>query len=584
MLRSSRTIASLIRCLMLGTAATVAGAAVTSTLVGCKDEGQPEYWVDKLDDAAWRPRAVKRLEQFFEDAVTKANNDPNDPQVQALNNKIVEPLTQTYIQHFDTLDTKTRVSLIKLLASTRDKRTEPALKKAFEEFSKRPKTSKDEQDIKWAARAASDLKLASLAGPMVAAFDKLRASSMLGGVTYRDMNEAMNAIRDKGWVGPLVSKLDAEIVVPKSAKDKDLIDPYRDQLFWQTTSAEVLGYIGDPGAVEPLMKVMLDPAKADVQATALLALVKIGKPAADAAIKLLRGQDQKLANFHARRIKETGGKEEPKDQPHVQTAALILGTIGRQEALPAMIEAVNNEKNEVTKAVIARELAKIPATPASKEAFKQAYESISINAVVPPGDSALEMLTESVGRFYDPAMVPWLLERAEKTAGGGEEKKGLQGAITVVVLKLAKPDQLAQAKAAVDKYGTQYEKDYHKLVDKVVKACGDRVSCYLEAIEKSENQEQNTQFAAIKSGYMIGIYGNEATRADLIGRLESIENAAVRYTAAQTIDFLSPKGSQEAAGKLRSIIEKNVKSADSDKIQGDAPLKQVMYRLDARAG
>src|SRR5262245_43567309 len=142
MLRS-RTIVLLIRSLVLGTAATVMTGAATTTLVGCKDESQPEYWVDKLEDPSWRPRAIKRLEQFFEDTVTRANKDVQNPDVQALLNKIVDPLTKSYVDHYGDLDTKTRVSLIKLLAAFRDKRTEPALKKAFEEFAKKPTGNKD---------------------------------------------------------------------------------------------------------------------------------------------------------------------------------------------------------------------------------------------------------------------------------------------------------------------------------------------------------------------------------------------------------------------------------------------------------
>ena len=122
MLRSSRTLASLISRLVLGTASVVATASLAVSVAGCKDEGQPEYWVDKLDEASWRPRAVKRLEQFFEDAVTKANNDVMAPEVQAFGNKVIEPLTKTYVEAYDDLDTKSRVSLIKLLASFRDKR------------------------------------------------------------------------------------------------------------------------------------------------------------------------------------------------------------------------------------------------------------------------------------------------------------------------------------------------------------------------------------------------------------------------------------------------------------------------------
>ena len=310
MLRSSRPVVSLIRSLVLGSAATTTAATAllaATTLVACQDETQPEYWVGKLSDNAWKARAVKRLEQFFEDAVTKNGNDIKAQGVQDLINKTVDPLTKCYVTDYDALDSKTRVSLIKLLASFRDKRTEPALKKAFEEFAKRPATAKDESDIKWAARATGDMKLESLAVPLVEAFAKLRASTMLGGIVYKDLNESMMDMPSKAWVGPLIARLDAEITPPKP-KEPSTVDDYKDQLFWQTTAAELLGRVGDPQAVEALFKVMLDPTKADVQATALLALVKLGKPTVDAASKLLQGKDEKLVSFAMRRIKEITGK------------------------------------------------------------------------------------------------------------------------------------------------------------------------------------------------------------------------------------------------------------------------------------
>ncbi len=581
MLRSSRTIASLIRSLVLGTATTTTLVLVAASVVGCKDESQPDYWVEKLDDPAWRARAVKQLEQFFEDSVTK-NGDLKSEGVQTLIGKTVDPLTKTYVDGYDSLDDKTRVALIQLLESYKDKRIEPAVKKAFDEFAKHPATAKDAQDIKWAALAVSDLKLTGVSDSLLAAFVKLRASSQLGGVAYRDVNDAMRAAPSKAWVGPLVKMLDAEMVAPKTSKDKDLIDPFRDQQFWQTASAEVLGRIGDPAAVQPLLKILLDPAKGDVQSTALLALVKIGKPAADATIKLLKGQDNDLITFGARRIKEVTGSD-AKGKPYVATAALVLGTIGRPDTIQPMIEALNAETDDGNKAVIARELAKIPATDESKQAFKKAYESLPIDAEIPPAGSALETLTESAGQFFDSSMVEWLLQRAAKAKGSDEDKKSLQLAITVTALKLAKPDQMAQVKVAVDKYGTQLEKTSFTLVDNLVKACGDRVPCYVTALEKPENQEQASQFAGIKAGYMIGILGNEQNRDEIVSGIGSITNAALRFVSAEVIDHLSPKGSKDAAAKLTAVIEKNAKSPDREKSAGDSPLKQVVYRLEARA-
>ena len=581
MLRSSRTIASLIRSRVLGTATTTTMVLVAASVVGCKDEGQPDYWVEKLEDPSWRARAVKRLEQFFEDSVTK-NGDLKSEGVQTLISKTVDPLTKTYVEGYDTLDGKTRVSLIKLLAAYKDKRIEPAVKKAFEEFAKHPATAKDDQDLKWASIATEDLKLTGISDALLQAFLKLRSSTMLGGVAYRDVQDAMRVVPSKAWAGPLIKQLDAEMVQPKTAKDKDLIDPYRDQQFWQVVSAEILGRLGDPAAVEPLLKVMLDPAKGDIQSTAALALVKIGKPAADAAVKLLQGQNEPLSTFGARRIKEVTGSD-AKGKPYVATAALILGTIGRPDTIGPMIAALNSETDDSNKAVIARELAKIPATDESKQAFKKAFSSIALDAEIPPAGSALETLSESAGQFFDSSMVDWLLERAAKTKGSEEDRKSLQLAVTVTALKLAKPDQMPQVKTAVDKYGTKLEKDAFAMVDKLLKACGDRVPCYVTALQKGENQDRANQFVGIKAGYMIGILGNEQNRDEVVSGIASVTNAALRSVSATVIDHLSPKGSKEVAGKLNAVIEKNAKSPDREKSAGDSPLKQVMYRLESRA-
>lgn len=587
MLRSSRRVASLIGALMLGSATPAAVALTALTATGCKDESQPEYWVDKLNEPTWRARAVARFEQFFEDALTRSNKNLKAPEVQELINKSVDGLTKAYVEGGDQLDPKSRVALIKLLSGYRDKRADPAYKKAFDDFVKNPKTNKDDQDIKWAAIAVGDMKEEALAGPMLEAFLKLRANTMLGGVVYKDYNAAMLQMPNKAWAGPLITKIEAEVTRPGPAqkKDKDAIEDYMDQQFWQTTAAALLGKIGDPAAVEPLIKIILDPAKVDFQPTAMVALIELGKPATDAAVKLLKGQNEKLESYCQRRIKDTGG--DAKGKPCVQSAAIILGSIGRADAVGPMVEVLKGENDDATKALIARELPKLPATPESIAAFKAVYEGLPLNAQIPPGQPALESLTEAAGQFFDPSLVDWLVKRADTIKAGGDEKdekQALQQAITVTAIKLAKPDQLATVKRAANSYGTQLEKDLLAQAEGLLKACGDRAACYVEAIGKRENQDRKTQFTGIKAAYMAAIYGNEQTRDEIVSRLESIDNAAVRYVSSLAIDRLSPKGSKTAVDKMGAIIDKNAKSPDRDKAMGDAPLKQVMYRLAARGG
>lgn len=584
MLRFSRTTAALIRSLMLGTAAVTTTVAVSTVLVGCKNENEPEYWIEKLEDAKWRPRAVKRLSQFLDDALASANNDMQGEPVQTLLNKVVEPLTKSYVDNYGEFDTNTRVSLIKLLADFRDPRTEPALKKAFEEFAKRPRTTKDETDIKWAVRAYGDLKLESLAPAVLAAFEKLQAHTQLGGVTYRDYSEAMVKAPSKQWSGALIQMLGRPMADPHTAKTKeqarDMVDPFRDEQFWQVTAAQVLGELRDAEAVEPLLRMLLEPSKGSVATTSLLALVKIGKPSVDRAMKILDGSDTKLIDFHKEAVKKaTDAKEAPSGNPALSIAAAVIGMAGRQEGIAPMIKILESDASDADKAIVARELAKIPATEQSKAAFKKAFESIPLDASV-QGTPALAILAEAAGQFYDSSMIPWLLDRARNTKGGGEEKTALQQTLVMTALKLAKSDQFETVKKAAMSYDA---KDLVPHMEEVTKECGDKVDCYLAAIEKSAYQSKEKQLAGIKAGYMIGVLGNEASRDKLITALGSIENAAVRFVAAQTIDYLTPKGSNEVVQKLEDIIARNKRSADQNKIAADQPLQQVSYRLGARA-
>jgi len=586
MLRSSRTLASLIGSLVLGTVPTVAVVATALTVVGCKDESQPEYWVEKLNEPTWRARAVARFDQFFEDAMTRANKDMKAPEVQDLINKSVEPLTKTYVEGADQLDPKSRVQLIKLLASYRDKRAEPAYKKALTDFAKSPRTGKDDTDVKWAAIAVGDMKLESSAPEMLDAFLKFRANTMLGGVTFKDFNAAILNMPNKAWTGPLIQKIQAEASRPEGKKDRDAVSDYMDQQFWQTTSASLLGRIGDPQAVVPLIKMVLDPAKSDFRATAMTALIQIGKPSVDAAVKLLKGEDKDLLGYCQQRMKDLGlDKDDTKFKRCEQDAADILGSVGRPEAVGPILEVLKSESDDATKALLAAQLPNLPATPESIAGFEAAYESLPLDAQLRTGQPALEVLTEACGRFFDPNLVDWLLGRAGSfKKGDADAKKALQQSITVTSIKLAKTDQLAAVKRATDTYGTALEKGLYAKAESLLKACGDRAPCYVEAMSKGENQSQANQFTGIKAGYMAGVFGNDQTRDDIVSRIDSLNNASVRFVAASVIDHLSPKGSKSAVDKMNEIIERNAKSPDRDKAMSDAPLKEAARRLAARGG
>jgi HEAT repeat protein len=548
-------------------------------LVACQDESQPEYWVEKLDDNAWRARAIKQLDQFYEDAVTRANQAGDSPELKTLVDKIVVPMTNAYVTQYDNLDEKARHRLIKLLATMRDPRTEPALQKAIGEFAEKGRGG---EDLKWAARAAADLKLSSVADEMIGAYTKLRADTEEGGAVWRDMMQSMVDMSDKSWVPTLVQKLEPEMALPQQGEQsKEKVSEFRNQQFWQTTAVQLLGAIGDPAGVDPLLKVMLDPAKGPLQMDAAVALVKLGKPAVARATQLLQGQDKALVEFASGRARKAAGlAAAPNDSPHVRAAAIVLGTIGHASAAPALIAALDKEKNETNQAVILRELAKLPSSPEVEREFKAGFERLDPEAVIPPGLPALQVLaSESATSFFNAEFVPWLLSEAAKVKGDDDT----QSALLEAAIKLMVPEQAASVGAAVDKYGTELEKGAYGEAAAVLKSCGKEVSCYLDATTKASNQGEKNQFAGIKAAYMVGVLGNEKVRDQLVAAVDPISNAAVRFTAAKVIDHLSPTGSTAAADELQKLVDANVKRGDSNKIAGDAPIKQVIYRLRSRA-
>ena len=133
---------------------------LASTAVsGCADENDPKTWAKRLDDPAQRVPAIKRLDQFFNDAMGSATavNKREDDKVKKVLDESVEPLTKTYIA--GGLDEKTRKDLIKLLGDMGDPRAAPAYAKAFKDF----EPGKNDDDVKYASQGTTRLAQAGQA-------------------------------------------------------------------------------------------------------------------------------------------------------------------------------------------------------------------------------------------------------------------------------------------------------------------------------------------------------------------------------------------------------------------------------------
>lgn len=639
MLRTARGIAPALRALTLvATAACksavplmpIAAAAVSAvTVAGCADENDPMTHVDRLKDPATRPGAVNRLVQFFEDAMTRDDKNREGPTVKPMLDKIVKPMNEVCVA--GDLDERTNSKLIKFMSDARHADGEPCLVKALKDY----KPDATEEDIRWAARAVGAMKLKTGAGPLIDVFLKMRPSKPKAGAMYRDVYDAMVALQDPSWEGQLVGILDKPVSDPK--KREALVDEVQ---WWTLTAAKVLGDMKSQKAVPGLLKVMLTPAKADAQATTILGLVKIGKGSTGAAIALLKGENKELAEYaKLEALKGFGDKPNAEQiktatNAYVATAALVLATIGRDESAPPLLAALE-KADDVSRAIIARELTKVPKTPEIIKAFQTAYEKTSTSQSIPPGQGAREALLEAVGSFYDPALVPWIIKTAQDMKGEEDNLGPIRESSLITAAKLMTADQidivdklysakpaaealkkmnenmeedikaakerltkakddkeketinnelkaLDEQKKGVKTFGSGMAKEW-KLAKDLLKACNNNVDCYLAKVVEPASQAEDTQFQGIKCMYMIGAYGTPDVRQKLIDILPKLKNAALRFMVSGLVDYFSPKGDPAIAQKLQAIVDEAEAKKDAQMMAANAPFKTVIYRLNARA-
>jgi hypothetical protein len=564
----------------------VAGSAVT--VAGCADENDPMTWVDRLKDPATRPGAVNRLAQFFEDAMTRDEKNREGPTVKPLLDKIVKPLNEVCVA--GDLDERTNSKLIKFMSDARHPDGEPCLVKALKDY----KPDATEEDIRWAARAVGPMKLKSAAAPLLDVFMKIKPSKPKAQAVYRDIYDAMVQLADPSWEGTLIANLEKPVSDPK--KPQAILD----EVQWTTTtSAKILGDIKAEKAVPALIKVMLTPSKADAHMTSVLSLVKMGKPSAAAAISLLKGENKEMLEYSKVESMKQYGDKPTADQikqatnAYVATAALILATIGRNESGQPLMEALEKAE-DVPRAIIARELPKLPKTPETVKAFQTAFEKTSLTLSLPPaGQNARESLLEASQQFFDPSFVPWLLKLAETSKGDETDVAGFKETTCLTLLKLAKNDQFADvekfaggknlgADGKPSTVGKAFEKEMAQAKE-LLKACGDKLECYLAKLADPAVNDEKQQFTGIKAIYMVGLLSGPDVREKLLDMMPKLKNSAIRGLAATVIDFHSPKGDKAIADKLQKIVDDVEAKKDPNLMATQSHFRYTIYRLNAKA-
>ena len=584
-LRQMRKISTLLHSLLIGVAAASAIVPTSAVVIGCEDDKQPEYYVKRINNPVMRPQSVKRLSQFFEDAMTRAEKDRSNPDVVALLDKIVPPLNKAYLEDAG-MDERSKTDIIQLLADTRDIRAKDSWIKAVRDYT--PNVS--EQEMKSAAKAIAETKVTDREAmdALIAAFVKFQAGSQKGIPHYKDVNATMIQISSPTWASQLVERLNRPMVMPdrQDPKAPEKIATFQNELMWQVTAAEILGNIREVSAIKPLFKTVIDPNKGNVAATAVMALVKIGKASSNALLDALLGNDEELLTY----TKEVTKKDKEAQTALTRNAALVIGTIGRSDGIDAMVLAIGktDKQDTETLALLAREIAKLPPTPESEKAFGKVFESTPMSTTLPPsGDIAAATLADSFARFYDPAVIEILAKRVDAQKDK-EDKDMLRDSVLPTMIKLMRtPDQVKLvenfvAKHASGKDEAKPEKETLEKTKALLTECEEKIECYLNKLSDAKIQEKEMQFSGIKAAYMVAMLGSKDTANEIVKRIPSIKNGAIKFAAGQALEYLCPDGNADVADELGKQIAANLAKGDQNLIAGDAALNQMRYRLMAR--
>jgi hypothetical protein len=366
-----------------------------------------------------------------------------------------------------------------------------------------------------------------------------------------------------------------------------------DEAFWQITAIELLGKIPSARAARPLLKVLLTPSKKVLFGDVDLSLLKIGKPATDAALALLRGEDRELVEL-ARKGALEAAKSDPRaaDAAHLGAAAGVLAMTGRTEISGPLLDALHKTTNPVAKVLIARELPRLPRTAETVKAFWETLEELPVALPVPgAARAARDALLEVAPNFFDSSLVPRVVRAARDTKGTEAEVSFVRDTAMDAVLRLATADQVK----LIDDLGTlrnggmslaEARRDDIGRAKALLARCAKDVVCYLGVLtEPGANTDDGRSIgvkAGVKAAYQIGILGNADTRAKLVAVLPLISNPSVEFAALAALEALSPHGGAEIVEELRKRWEQTRASKDPTRRRFSPVYQRFLMRMESR--
>jgi hypothetical protein len=159
--------------------------------------------------------------------------------------------------------------------------------------------------------------------------------------------------------------------------------------------------------------------------------------------------------------------------------------------------------------------------------------------------------------------------------------------------KVMPPNKKGDVGLVLQKVGLSPEyyrpiKQMYDYASQVLDKCGATAGCYVSVLDEPiPSSPKTANFRAIKASWMAVIYGEpsaaDATRHDLLSRVDKVKDAEARLAVVEAIDELAPKGDSATADALDKIVAADTLAGDKNVLMADDSVVKVALRLRARA-
>lgn len=463
---------------------------------GCtSDPDDPQGWIKKLDDPRDQKEALRNLQRLKKPESLKPLMD--------LYAKDKDPAVLDVIVGFESNDAIP--SLISALSYTK------------ENF---------DHSVR-AAEALGRLKAARAVEPLLKMLEPTLEVKDRANLAKQAAIRALARIKDPQAV-PALAKMVEEL-------------PDKQDLFLNKVAALALAEMPDPRAIPSLIK-GLYISRADgatIFQECRYALVKIGEPAVQPLIEVLRERDPNL-NAFAKQLDFKAGVLPFK-------AAYVLGDLASPKAVPALVAKLKESDKGGTQAEALQALGQIGDT-AALDAIREQLK----NAKADP--KVRQAACDAVLRSFDFKSLGLLTDLARNEKGDAN----LRVAAAMVLSRIGDKSTAQAFVPYARKSGYAEMTEAAERLETAV-ICGDDLACWKKKLETGKPVEQE------KAAFMLGLYGGKSPAAraaalsTLTAKLETQE-PVVRLAVLEGLKRVAEPGkADEVVRKLQALIGKEEK-------------------------